>query len=143
MLFMTKKLYRSKKDSIIAGVCGGIAEYFEIDPTLVRLLTVLVVFLGGAGGIAYIIAWIIIPQNPEQITESEEAEEEKDNAGVFHPKGGSDDKRHIWGGLILILLGLFFLAKSLFPSFVFVRFWPLILVVTGFILIIQSLSRKK
>ncbi|NLL62445.1 MAG: PspC domain-containing protein, partial [Candidatus Atribacteria bacterium] len=77
---MTKKLYRSKKDSMIAGVCGGIAEYFEIDPTLVRLLTVLVVFLGGAGGIAYIIAWIIIPQNPEQIIESEETEEEEGGA---------------------------------------------------------------
>ena len=140
---MTKKLYRSKKDSMIAGVCGGIAEYFEIDPTLVRLLTVLVVFLGGAGGIAYIIAWIIIPQNPEQIIESEETEEEEGGAEFFHPKGGSDDKGHIWGGLILILLGLFFLAKSLFPRFTFVRFWPLILVITGLILIIQSLSRKK
>ena len=140
---MTKKLYRSKKDSMIAGVCGGIAEYFEIDPTLVRLLTVLVVFLGGAGGIAYIIAWIIIPQNPEQIIESEETEEEEGSAEFFHPKGGSDDKGHIWGGLILILLGLFFLAKSLFPRFTFVRFWPLILVITGLILIIQSLSRKK
>lgn len=140
---MTKKLYRSKKDSMIAGVCGGIAEYFEIDPTLVRLLTVLVVFLGGAGGIAYIIAWIIIPQNPEQIIEPEETEEEEGDTEFFHPKGGSDDKGHIWGGLILILLGLFFLAKSLFPRFAFVRFWPLILVVTGLILIIQSLSRKK
>ena len=140
---MAKKLYRSKKDSIIAGVCGGIAEYFGIDPTLVRLLTLLIVFLGGAGGIAYIIAWIIIPQNPEQITESERAEEEEGGADVFHLKGGNDDKRHIWGGLILILLGLFFLARSLFPRFVFVRFWPLILVVIGLMLIIKALSRKK
>ena len=61
---MKKKLYRSKKDHMIAGVCGGIAEYFDVDSTLVRLLTGLSVILGGAGVVAYIIAWIIIPKNP-------------------------------------------------------------------------------
>ena len=66
---MQKKLYRSKKDKMIAGVCGGIAEYFDIDSTLVRLLTVIFVLLGGAGVIAYIIAWIIIPQTPEQVSD--------------------------------------------------------------------------
>ena len=49
---------------MIAGVCGGIAEYFDVDTTLVRLLTVLFVLLGGAGVAVYIIAWIIIPKNP-------------------------------------------------------------------------------
>ncbi len=53
---MKKKLYRSRKDYMIAGVSGGIAEYFDIDSTLVRLLTVFVVLLGGAGVVAYIIA---------------------------------------------------------------------------------------
>jgi len=59
-----KRLYRSRKDKVLGGVCGGIAEYFEIDPVLVRLLCVLVALLGGAGVIAYIIAWIIIPKRP-------------------------------------------------------------------------------
>ena len=62
---MKKKLYRSKKDKMIAGVCGGIAEYFDADSTLIRLLMGLSVLLGGAGVVAYIIAWIIIPENPE------------------------------------------------------------------------------
>jgi len=66
---MKKKLYRSKKDKMIAGVCGGIAEYFDVDPTLIRLLTVIFVLLGGAGVVAYIIAWIIIPKNPEQVSD--------------------------------------------------------------------------
>ncbi len=66
---MKKKLYRSKKDKMIAGVCGGIAEYFDVDPTLIRLLTVLFVLLGGAGVAVYIIAWIIIPKNPEQFSD--------------------------------------------------------------------------
>lgn len=59
-----KKLYRSRKDSKIAGVCGGIAEYFNVDPTIIRLLAVLTIFFGGGGIIAYIIAWIIIPLEP-------------------------------------------------------------------------------
>ncbi len=59
------KLYRSKKNKIIAGICGGIGEYFKIDPTLVRLLWLLVSVMSvGAGLVAYIIAWIIIPEEP-------------------------------------------------------------------------------
>jgi len=57
-----KKLYRRKKNRIIAGVCGGIGEYFNIDPTIIRLLWVLFTLLGGSGIIAYIVAWIIIPE---------------------------------------------------------------------------------
>lgn len=61
-----KRLYRSKKDKIIGGVCGGIAEYFNIDPVIVRVIAVVLAFMWGFGILAYIIAWIIIPQNPSQ-----------------------------------------------------------------------------
>ena len=58
-----KRLFRSRKNRMIAGVCGGIGEYLEIDPTVVRLIWVLLVFLSfGAAIIAYIIAWIIVPE---------------------------------------------------------------------------------
>ncbi|MBR2256617.1 MAG: PspC domain-containing protein [Blautia sp.] len=57
-----KKLYRSQNDKMILGVCGGIAEYFEIDPVLVRLGFVLVTMAGGSGILAYIIAAVVIPQ---------------------------------------------------------------------------------
>lgn len=58
------KLYRSKSNRIIAGVCGGLGEYFKVDPTLIRLLWVLLSLSGGAGVVAYIIAWVIIPEEP-------------------------------------------------------------------------------
>lgn len=59
----SKKLYRSKKNRIIAGICGGLGEYFNVDPTIVRLIWVfLVVFGMGAGILLYIIFWIIIPK---------------------------------------------------------------------------------
>ena len=60
-----KRLYRSKENRVIAGVCGGIAEYFDKDPTLIRFLWILFVFMG-AGILAYIVAWIMIPENPNQ-----------------------------------------------------------------------------
>jgi phage shock protein C len=58
-----KRLYRSK-ERVLAGVCGGVAEYFNVDPVLVRFLWVLWAFLGGTGILAYLIAWVIIPERP-------------------------------------------------------------------------------
>ena len=58
----TKKLYRSKRNRLIAGVCGGLGKYFNIDPTIVRLVWLLFIFAGGSGILAYLIAWIIIPE---------------------------------------------------------------------------------
>ncbi len=58
-----KKLCKSQVDRKLCGVCGGIAEYFNIDPTLVRLLWILFSLAGGAGLLAYIIAAVIMPEN--------------------------------------------------------------------------------
>lgn len=60
---MDKRLYRSNTNRILAGVCGGIGEYFGIDPTIVRLLWVLFCLAGGSGVLGYLIALIIIPEN--------------------------------------------------------------------------------
>lgn len=62
---MTKKLYRSRTDRKIAGVCGGIAEYFNIDATLVRLLFVAAVIFGTAGIWVYIVCALVIPEAPD------------------------------------------------------------------------------
>lgn len=139
---MTRKIYRSRKDYMIAGVCGGIAEYFDIDSTLVRLLAILIVFLGGAGIVAYIIAWIIIPFNPEQV--EDRTIEQENSETVTQQRRGIDNKQgHIWGGLILIFLGSYFLLRSFFPRLILVRFWPIVLVVAGLVFIIKSFSQDR
>lgn len=61
---MKKRLYRSRKDKMLAGVCGGLAEYFDVDPSLVRLACVLLCLYAGTGLLAYILAAIIIPEDP-------------------------------------------------------------------------------
>jgi phage shock protein C len=59
---MDKRLYRSNKNKMLAGVCGGIAEYFNVDPTLIRLAWVLFACVGGSGLIAYIVCAIVVPR---------------------------------------------------------------------------------
>jgi phage shock protein C len=156
---MNKKLYRSRKDYMISGVCGGIAEYFEIDSTLVRLLAVLVVLLGGAGLVAYIIAWIVIPKNPDQI--SDEDFEKRENIKEKVKKGAKDvigevkehfeseefsyksnKNRRILGGIIVIAIGLIFLLNGFFPWIGWNKLWPLILIAAGLIIMIQAFKKK-
>ena len=58
---MAKRLYRSRTDRVLWGVCGGLAKYFDIDPVIIRVIAVVSLFLGGAGIIAYIVMAIIVP----------------------------------------------------------------------------------
>ena len=61
---MSKRVYKSRDNKVVSGVCGGIAEYFDIDPTLVRIAWILFCAMGGSGLLAYLIAAIIIPEFP-------------------------------------------------------------------------------
>ena len=64
---MEKKIYRSRTDKKIAGVCGGLAKYLNMDPTVLRVIWAIIVVCGGAGLLAYIICALIIPEEPEFI----------------------------------------------------------------------------
>ena len=151
---MDKKLYRSRKDQIIGGVCGGIAEYFGIDSTLVRLAFVLFALIEGAGIIAYIIAWIIVPERPQNSNKSEEEvydveidkedEEGEYKASSEEPKEEkkSKEQRKRVLGLILVALGIFFIIDNWIPGFYWRRFWPVILIVLGVVLIYREVKDR-
>ncbi|WP_164668119.1 PspC domain-containing protein [Virgibacillus doumboii] len=62
---MAKRLYRSESNLMIGGICGGLAEYFNIDPTIIRLLFVATIFMGGTGVFVYIIGLFVIPKESE------------------------------------------------------------------------------
>jgi phage shock protein C len=61
----TRKLYRSRTDRKLAGVCGGLAQYFNLDATLIRVLFVVLAVLGGSGLVLYVAMWIIVPSEPQ------------------------------------------------------------------------------
>ncbi len=63
----SKKLYLAESDRKIAGVCGRIAEYFGVDSTLIRVLWVVFAIFAGSGVLAYLIAWLLIPRNPDSV----------------------------------------------------------------------------
>ena len=70
---MEKRLYRSRSQRMISGVCGGLAQYFDMDPTIVRIIFVLLTFANGLGILAYIIMAIVIPREGSQVTLPKEA----------------------------------------------------------------------
>ena len=148
-----KKLYRSDSDRIIAGVCGGLAEYFEIDSTLIRLIFVILTIWGGVGLILYIIALIVMPSRSEEgkndssqkENTKEKLKERMDNVASDIKEGlnkrNNRDKNEILG-LIILLIGVWFLLRNLLPWFDFHFVWPILLVIVGVILIATS-GRKR
>ena len=73
---MEKKLYKSEDNKILFGICGGIGEYFDIDPVIIRLILVVLIFLGFSGVFAYIIAVFVIPRRPEAILHTSDYQKE-------------------------------------------------------------------
>ncbi len=131
---MSKRLYRSTKDKTIAGVCGGLGEYFGIDPTFMRIIFVLLIFADGIGIIAYIIAWIVMPLRQPS---DEEKVETADTAPV---KYGSWNK--YIPGAILIALGVFFIVREHYWWWHLERFWPVLLIIFGLFLVLRMGGRR-
>ena len=61
---MDNKMFRSRTNKMLGGVCAGLADYFGVDPTIVRILWAISVFVFGTGGLLYLLAWIIMPESP-------------------------------------------------------------------------------
>jgi phage shock protein C len=62
-----KRLYRSRRNRVLAGICGGLADFFHMDPTWIRLFFILFFFLGGSAFLVYIIMWLIVPLEPDNL----------------------------------------------------------------------------
>lgn len=177
-------LYRSKRNRMIAGVAGGLAEYFGVDVILLRLLWLLSFFFGGAGLLIYIVAWIVMPSEQDEYGKQQRvdlrpqagrtaaeaeaevavmAEAENENISASAPENsdgeaakpeeaeagksccasrwGSGDvsgkRRRRNAGMLLIGLGIIFLADQLFgPIFHFI--WPLLLIILGVCLLLYE-----
>jgi phage shock protein C len=126
-----QQLRRSRRDRVFFGVCGGIAEYFTIDPVLVRLAFVIVTLAGGAGVLAYIVLAIVMPESEPVPTGSGEGPFLTEGTPQTNPMAGRNAS--MIGALILIGIGMLFLIDNLrwFGWFRPGLFWPLILIGIG------------
>lgn len=139
----SKRFFKSRKDRVIDGVCGGLADYLGLDVTLIRIMWLLGILVDGLGLIAYLLSMILVPVNPAHKNLTKEEKTKRDT--IF-----------LWGA-VLIVLGLFFFFQRWdlnylrgFPT----RFywwwkspwrslWPLGLVVLGIVYIIRVLRKEK
>ena len=150
---MSTRITKSKTDRVIDGVCGGLAEYFDIDSLLVRLAFVALIFINGLGVILYIVLVIIMPkaESPDQ-SPKETIQENVQEMGERIKEAGQEfgntiskkteekhSNRAVWFGILLILIGVIFLLKN----FNFIRWfdsdliWPLIIILIGAWLLIK------
>ena len=148
---------------MVSGVCGGLAKYFGIDPTIVRIIFVLTIFINGLGILAYIILTIVVPlegskaaapkdaikENVEEIKETASEPGREVRSAFMSEEGEAEDVKNVQHrrrnmlGIILIVVGVLFLLGS-FNLLWWLRWghlWPLVLVVIG-VIIILSVRRK-
>lgn len=147
------RLYRSRKDRMLGGVCSGLAEYFEIDPVIVRVLFVILTIGPGVGLVGYIILWIIVPQKPLNFENPSAFEVEPEPTGhnansdnfSFQTKYSTSNKTHgkVLIAAILILVGAFWFLDNIFTFVSFEKLWPLILVAIGIIILMKPRNKGK
>jgi len=147
-----KKLYRSRENAMIGGVCAGLAEYFNIDASLARLAAVILIFPGGLSIWAYIVAWIVIPHKPlitDTSTVSDSSIEDNvpvvaEGESISEPEEGGDKSRFIVG-IVLVGLGILFLLNTfnIFVWFSFFKMWPLVLIIVGLVILFKGINRGK
>lgn len=135
------RLYKSNKDKVFDGVCGGVGEYFNIDPVIIRLLWVVFVIFGGTGVLAYVLAMLIIPKNPEF----------QENKGSSETAIETDSySQKFWGGLLviagfLLLVGLIGPVGGIFAGVAIVMssvLWPLLVIGAGLYLFFNQSDNK-
>ncbi len=164
---MPERVYRSVRDKMIGGVCGGLAEYFRVDVTLVRLIALVSLFAGGVGFLAYLAAWVIIPVNPKEldgytgnykdeaggVVVKEVISDQEEMALEFgkqeshqtyqtysnHVNNNRHDDRTKIAGGILVVLGVVFLLERWFPLwFNLSKMWPVVLIIIGLVIIVRG-----
>jgi phage shock protein C len=155
----SKRLYRSSRERILGGVSGGLADYFDVDPTLVRLAWVLLAF-SGVGVLAYLVAWVLMPEAPwrsrgarengaqsrgpasaemtvEATPEPEEAQSRPETGQHREYRYGIPSGAWVMG-LILVVVGVFLLLRNFIPLLWALPFWPLLIILAGVALLVGA-----
>ena len=154
---MEKKLYRDELNKKVAGVCAGLAEYLNVDVTVVRVIFALAIFMKGVGVLPYIVLWVVLPKKPYHLGNPNVDYTVPPSNEPFNPFRADANtpppfaikpKKSSNGGLIagiaLVLFGSFFLLEQLdfIPFLSFHDVWPVILIVMGAVIIFSGIEKK-
>jgi phage shock protein C len=148
-----QKLYRSHTNRIFAGVAGGIGEFFAIDPVIIRIIFVILAVMGGGGVLIYVLLWIFTPYKsednfsytanpiPDQQPPTHEFNQQETKNNNNFDKAKLRSRGSLLGAVILILLGVLLIADN-FTHIDFDKFWPVILIAIGLVLLFRTPHRK-
>lgn len=140
---MNRRLTRSR-DAMVGGVAAGVADWIGTDPALVRIAWALLVPLTAGGALlAYIVAWIVVPEEPRRPVTATVAGDVEADATSETTKDGDDTGRtalFVGGGLVLI--GLWFLVREYLPDMNWGLIWPLLLVGAGVVILVGASRRR-
>ena len=158
---MNRRLYKSPTERVISGVAGGVAEYLDADPAIVRVIWALLALItGGVFFVLYIVMWIVVPEGPmapvapgegaapgEPVIDPVTGQPAAASPGTWsaqpvrHIHRGSGSGAWVFG-LILVALGTYFLIQNYVPQVAVHRLWPLGLVIVGVLLILVAMGRR-
>jgi phage shock protein C len=145
---MSRRLFRSRTDTVLGGVASGLAVYLNADPALVRIAwAILVPLTGGAALLAYIVAWVVVPVEPDEDVEAGEIVTEDGETVPAQrraaPRSSSADSRAgIFVGVGLVVIGAWFLAREYLPAINWGLIWPIILVAIGVLILVNSARQR-
>jgi phage shock protein PspC (stress-responsive transcriptional regulator) len=155
---MNRRFVRSRTDRVIGGVAAGLADYMNADTALVRIAWALLIPLtGGAALLAYIVAWIVVPEGtdaPVAGTSTQGVDGTDPALGdagsvstspatlTTEPRAGRDNRAGLVVGIGLVLVGLWFLLREYLPDFDWSLVWPIVLIGVG-VLILVGVSRRR
>jgi phage shock protein C len=149
---MEHRLYRSRANRMVSGVCGGLGEYLGLDPTWIRLAFLAFTLAGGAGILIYILMLIIVPENPNQVAATLVVSDQQPGSESGPGEGGSvvpeteRTRNAMLFGAIIIVAGAFLLLRNLglglFEWFDGDFLWPLLLIAGGGLLLWRYLRQE-
>jgi phage shock protein C len=129
----SRRLHRSRDDRVIAGVCGGLGEYFGVDAVLVRIAALVLLFAGGAGALLYLIGWVAMPEE----SETEAVGATTGAAPVSPPAERTSGAVAL--GILFVLLGAFFLVDEIWSDFLAWKYiWPIVLIAVGAAVLVRA-----
>lgn len=146
-MYEYKKLERNPMNKVIGGVCSGLAEYFNLDVALVRVLFVIALLFASFGFWLYVILWIVIPErkisfdfNNTQQSEDQNQQYEDQSSDVT-AEDNKQKTKTVFAGVFVVLIGVIFLINNFIPISWVWKLWPLVLVSIGVIMIVNA-SKK-